>query len=123
MLRLFQGNVTDVSALGGCARLHTLDLSYCRQLLDVSALGGCAALRTLDLSQCSLLSDVSALRAARRYTRSTSGAATESQTSRYWLLAGCTTLHTLNSNREIDVSVLRGVRLLNRRISLISFTT
>ena len=98
MLRLFQGNVTDVSALGGCARLHTLDLSYCRQLLDVSALGGCAALRTLDLSQCSLLSDVSAL-------------------------AGCTTLHTLNSNREIDVSVLRGVRLLNRRISLISFTT
>ena len=60
MLRLFQGNVTDVSALGGCARLHTLDLSYCRQLLDVSALGGCAALRTLDLSE-SELTDVSAI--------------------------------------------------------------
>jgi len=84
MLRLFQGNVTDVSALGGCARLHTLDLSYCRQLLDVSALGGCAALRTLDLSQCSLLSDVSAL-------------------------AGCAALHTLDlwgCYRVTDVSVL-----------------
>ena len=39
--------MTDVSALAGCAALHTLDLSECGSLMDVSALAGCARLHTL----------------------------------------------------------------------------
>ena len=51
----------DVSALGGCSSLHTLDLSYCDGVTDVSALAGCSSLRTLDLRSCRGVTDVSAL--------------------------------------------------------------
>ena len=39
----------------------TLDLSHCSGVTDVSALAGCAALHTLNLSWCSGVTDVSAL--------------------------------------------------------------
>ena len=52
---------TDVSALtGGCAALHTLDLSCCMELTDVSV-AGCAKLHTLYLEGCVWITDVSAL--------------------------------------------------------------
>ena len=98
--------VTNVSALAGCASLHTLNLSntnvdnealnklsnseslknslhtlnlsYCRGVTDVSALGKCASLHTLDLSFCSGVTELGAL-------------------------AGCASLHTLNlSNTNVD---------------------
>ena len=52
--------VTDVSALAGCASLHTLNLRGC-ELQDLSALAGCAGLHTLNLSCCSRVTEVSAL--------------------------------------------------------------
>jgi hypothetical protein len=70
--------VTDVSALAGCAALHTLNLYCCRRVTDVSALAECAALHTLILTECSRgVTDVSAWRRARRCTRSTSRNAVE----------------------------------------------
>lgn len=51
--------MTDVSALAGCAALHTLDLSHCARVTDVS-LAGCATLRDLDV-HCTKVTDVSAL--------------------------------------------------------------
>ena len=51
----------DVSALAGCASLHTLIITYCSGVTDVSALAGCASLHTLDLGGCSEVKDVSAL--------------------------------------------------------------
>ena len=39
--------VTDVSALSGCANLHTLDLYACSGVADVSALAGCAQLKVI----------------------------------------------------------------------------
>jgi Leucine-rich repeat (LRR) protein len=40
--------VTDVSGLGNCSNLHTLNLSY-TQVTDVSSLGSCSSLHTLHL--------------------------------------------------------------------------
>ena len=52
VLKLVCCDVTDISALAGCASLHTLNLSYCTSMTDVSALAGCASLHTLDLIGC-----------------------------------------------------------------------
>ena len=40
--------VTDMSGLGNCSNLHTLNLSY-TQVTDVSSLGSCSSLHTLHL--------------------------------------------------------------------------
>ena len=58
---MYKRQVTDVSALAGCASLHTLNLSFCDGVTNVSALAGCASLHTLDLSGCAGEIDVSAL--------------------------------------------------------------
>ena len=50
-----------MSGLGGCAALHTLDMSYCVGVTDMSGLGGCAAMHTLTIFGCSGLTDVSGL--------------------------------------------------------------
>lgn len=42
------GNVRNVSALAGCAPLHTLDLTLCLGVTDARG----AALHTLDLAYC-----------------------------------------------------------------------
>jgi len=55
------GTLEDLSPLGGCAFLHTVDLSCCWLLRDVSPLANCMALRKLDLSECGALEDVSPL--------------------------------------------------------------
>ena len=89
-LRLIGSKLADVSALAGCATLHTLNLSWCGSLTDVSALADCEKLHTLDLKYCGRLTDVSAL-------------------------AGCATLHTLNlshCNQLTDVSALAGCETL-----------
>ena len=83
-------SVTDVSALAGCAALHTLDMSRCEGVEDVSALAGCTALHKLGISGCSRVEDVSAL-------------------------AGCAALHTLDMSRcsrVEDVSALAGCSTL-----------
>ena len=69
-LDLSRSGTTDVSALAGCAALHTLKLKRCNGVTDASALAGCAALHILDISY-TQVTDVSAL-------------------------AGCAMLHTLN---------------------------
>ena len=48
--------VTDVSALAGCASLHTLDLSWCCGLTNLSGLAGCAKLRSLNCYECNVRS-------------------------------------------------------------------
>jgi hypothetical protein len=83
--------LTDVTGLAGCRTLHTLDLSRCDQLTDVSALGGCPALHTLNLSMCDGLVDVAAL-------------------------GGCPALHTLNLSKcdgLDDVAGLAGCATLH----------
>ena len=40
-----------LTALTGCAALHTLNLTGCYRVTDVSALANCAELHTLDLSR------------------------------------------------------------------------
>ena len=67
------------------SRVHSLKLSYCRNITDVSALGG---VHTLYLSQCSKITDVSAL--CRVHTLN---------------LSGCDNI--------IDVSALGGVHTLD----------
>ena len=42
--------LTDVSALGNCSALSSLDLRGCSELTDVSALGNCSALSTFSLN-------------------------------------------------------------------------
>ena len=104
-----------MSALAGCAALHTLDMSsawsdgrvgaggvrgaaHARDVCvhgvtDVSALAGCAALHTLDMLQCIGVEDVSAL-------------------------AGCAALHTLDMCGCVgvkDVSAVGGVPGAARR--------
>ena len=76
--------VIDVSALAGCASLHTLILDDCK-LYDASPLAGCSSLHTLDLSGTGV-TDVSQL-------------------------AGCSSLHTLALSRTsvTDVSQLAGL--------------
>jgi hypothetical protein len=44
---LRRGSLVDVSALGQCSSLQTVDLSECGQLTDVSALGQCSSLQTV----------------------------------------------------------------------------
>ena len=102
--------ITDVWALAGCARLHMLQLCWCKNLTDVSA-PGCALLHTPDLHGSKGLTDVSGLRGAAR-----------AQTSRVRAidgrlgLANCATLHTLylNSTAVTDVSALAGCATLRR---------
>lgn len=52
-------DVVDVAALSLCTNLHTLDLSYCRDL-DISGLSGCN-LKTLNLSFCASITSVAPL--------------------------------------------------------------
>ena len=60
-LRCSGFTISDVSALGLCGSLHTLNLTRCSGISDVSALGQCTSLRTLDLTRCFGISDVSGL--------------------------------------------------------------
>ena len=53
--------MADVSALGSCVCLHTLDLGRTK-VVDVSALGSCVNMHFLDLYCCWNVQDVSALR-------------------------------------------------------------
>ena len=48
--------MADVTGLGQCGSLHTLDLNYCTALADLSGFGQYGSLHTLDLSDCSELS-------------------------------------------------------------------
>ena len=67
-LVFYDPHLSNVSALGGCAALHTLKIRGTR-VMDVSALLGCSALHTLDISFTEV-TDV--WRAVRYCTRSTS---------------------------------------------------
>ena len=83
-------SLTDVAGLGQCASLHTLNLSTCTELKKVADLGQCASLHTLDLSHCRTLRNVAAL-------------------------GQCTSLHTLDLSR---CKKLRNVDALGQSASL-----
>jgi len=49
-----------LTSAGKCPKLHTLNLAGCNKITDVSALAGCATLHTLDIRRTNVV-DVSAL--------------------------------------------------------------
>jgi hypothetical protein len=61
-------SITDVSFLGNCPHLTTLDLKGCDQLTDFSFLRDLPQLKTLDLSSCRQLTDFSFLRGCQQLT-------------------------------------------------------
>ena len=98
-------DLRDLSALAGCAKLHTLNFVHCHQLDVVSELASCATLHTLGFAFCSL-TDVSAL-------GDCAGLHTLTLFNCHWLtdlsgLANCAKLHTLVlfSRSVQDVSAL-----------------
>nr|AIF07536.1 hypothetical protein [uncultured marine group II/III euryarchaeote KM3_203_F09] len=98
-------DLTDVSALAGCSRLATLNLSECTGVTDISAVAACTNLR-LELRECTGVTDVSALGRCPNL-----GDLDLSRCYGLTELAGCTTLRTLtleNSFLIKDLSALEG---------------
>ena len=112
-INLSRSAVSDVSALAGCASLHTLDLSFCKGVRDVSALAGCVTLRSLELDGCVELTDVSALASCVKLDNlDLSGCALTNVSA----LEGLKALRTLYFNERpalTDVSALAGCAKLN----------
>ena len=108
------GATRDVSALAGCAALHTLYMSSCSEVTDVSGLAGCAALHTLDVGACDGVTDVSGLAGcAALHTLRMSYCSGVTNVSG---LAGCAALHMLDMsccNGVTDVSGLAGCAALH----------
>lgn len=102
--------MADVSALGGCATLHTLDISDgddWREMMEGNgpALAGCAKLQVLSLSGCINLTDVSGCAALQKLDLTCCVEVTDRDVS---MLASCTlrTLALCGCNRVTDVSAL-----------------
>jgi len=102
-LNLINTQVADVSALGSCSHLHTLNLRN-TQVADVSALGSCSNLHRLHLGNTQVV-NVSALGSCSSL-RTLCLAST--QVVNVSALGSCSSLHTLNlmNTQVADVSAL-----------------
>jgi hypothetical protein len=59
----FEGcmQLNDISAIGGCTRLRSLNLKGCEKLVSIAPLSRCARLQTLSLYGCKQLTSITAL--------------------------------------------------------------
>ena len=100
-----------LTAISNCQNLKTLILRSCQSVTDVSALAGCASLHTLNLSNTNVddddLNELANSESLKNslHTLNLSGCSGVTNVS---TLAGCTSLHTLNlSNTNIDDEALK----------------
>jgi Leucine Rich repeats (2 copies) len=115
--------VTDISVLGSCSNLHALALFNNDQLTDISALGSCSNLHTLDLSYCWQVTDISALGSCSNLH--TLHLSCCWQLTDISALGSCSNLHTLNLSfcRQVtDISAL-GSCLYLRTLNLVGCNT